>query len=312
MQNLLDHPAGNPLPVQKPVITYSLRDGQTCSRVFYQGVAQFTDEVVSTGERLLGPVEDSFFEHLREKGGEAPRTREVPRTRAEYFLDLLMIGVLWGIYASSARRLTRPGAWFLGEASRLRERGPGWKKIADSMRGLFSAWLRPARTQTNTSAPLASLKDLDRLQRWMQAAGRLAQEARRVEIWRGFFTVQTAERVAEALAAVTAFSAWFEERSLAVLGAYTPQVERFLKETHPAYRWREDFILCGRQRVEYHLNMVGTEILNRALREAFQQTKKRIVLVPPCMAALPDDRCKAKPTPYGNRCAGCTRDCAVN
>jgi len=72
------------------------------------------------------------------------------------------------------------------------------------------------------------------------------------------------------VATTMAFSAWFEARSEAALGRYTPQVEHYLTEIRPHYRWREDVIFCGRRRVEYHLNMVGTETLNRVFRQVSQ------------------------------------------
>jgi hypothetical protein len=117
---------------------------------------------------------------------------------------------------------------------------------------------------------------------------------------------------ASALAAVIEFAGWFEARSLDVLGAYTANVDRFLAEKHPAYRWRENRIFTGRQRVEYHLNMVGTTIMNRAFRESFLAADRRIVFVPPCMRKRQDGTCQATPTPYGARCAACEPQCRVH
>ncbi|RPJ40549.1 MAG: DUF116 domain-containing protein, partial [Chloroflexi bacterium] len=130
--------------------------------------------------------------------------------------------------------------------------------------------------------------------------------------WQEFFTNRPAETTRADLAAVTAFTGWFEPRSLAALGAYTTSVDRFLAETQPGYRWREDYILCGRQRVEYHLNLVGNEIFNRALRADFRHTARKILLVPPCMRAQPDDLCKAVSTPFGARCLDCTPTCRIH
>jgi hypothetical protein len=58
--------------------------------------------------------------------------------------------------------------------------------------------------------------------------------------------------------------------------------------------------------------MVGTEILNRAFRQDFLQTVRKVVLVPPCMRAQPDDQCQARSTSFGARCAGCTPGCRVH
>lgn len=51
--------------------------------------------------------------------------------------------------------------------------------------------------------------------------------------------------------------------------------------------WRKDVIFCVSRRAEYHLNMVGAEIMNRAYRERFIKTPKKAVLLPACMCLLP-------------------------
>ena len=153
---------------------------------------------------------------------------------------------------------------------------------------------------------------MDNLLFWLSASGDFPQEVLRLSAWRDFLQTQTPQQTAAYLAAAQAFAEWFEQASLEQLGCYTPQVECFVAETRPRYRWRRDAILCGRQRIEYHLNMVGTEILNRAFREAFLQTERKVLFLPPCMKAKPDSECQATPTPVGERCAGCTPGCRVH
>jgi hypothetical protein len=75
---------------------------------------------------------------------------------------------------------------------------------------------------------------------------------------------------------------------------------------------RADATFCGRRRVEYHLNMVGTEILNRAFRVEFLQKSHKIVLIPPCMRLQPEGKCQAQATSFGMQCAHCTPQCHVH
>jgi hypothetical protein len=105
---------------------------------------------------------------------------------------------------------------------------------------------------------------------------------------------------------------WFETESVRVLGPYTVRVEEFNAGHALRYRWREDQFMCLRSRREYHLNMLGAEIMNRALRDAFLSTPHRTVLVPGCMRAHTDDECRGIRTPEGIRCSGCTAECHVN
>ncbi len=96
------------------------------------------------------------------------------------------------------------------------------------------------------------------------------------------------------------------------LGDVTANVDSFLANRHPGYRWREDYILSGRRRVEYHLALVGAEILNRAFREAFHRRSHKLVILPGCMRKLPEKHCKAIRNGMDQTCSGCTPKCRVN
>ena len=288
------------------VITYSLRDRQAHSDRYYRDVAAFTDDVLATAEDWIRPLVEAFRCYLEETG------REVVRTHPEYVFEVLTLGVLWQVYAGDALGLSEAPRQILTGLVRLRGWGGCLKPGADLLRGVLVALFlsRDGRAPTR-SVPL-TLDLLDQLLGWLAATDTFGQEVKRLTAWRDFLAAQPPEAVAENLAAATAFAAWFEDRSAPALGRHTPHIERFLAETHPKYRWREDAIFCGRRRVEYHMNMVGTEILNRAFREPFLGTAQKLVLLPPCMKAQPDAKCQARPTPFGARCAGCTPGCRVH
>jgi hypothetical protein len=78
------------------------------------------------------------------------------------------------------------------------------------------------------------------------------------------------------------------------------------------YKFREDKISVNRQRIEYHLNMLGAFVYNRAMRPEFMKCEERIVLLPACMKAHPADKCKSTSGGFGERCTGCTSSCPVN
>jgi hypothetical protein len=156
-----------------------------------------------------------------------------------------------------------------------------------------------------------SMNGLAQLIKFLTDSKRLEQHAGRLGPWAAFLAGLSAGERAALVEDVLSLGDWFERESQAELSRYTPNVDRFLSEVFPAYRGREDEVLCGRRRVEYHLCMVGTEILSRAYREAFLATHRKILIVPSCMKARPDGECQADPTPLGMRCAGCTADCHV-
>ncbi len=287
------------------MITYSLRDGQTRSDRYYQDVDAFTDEVLAEAEKRVQPLVEAFQSYLEESD------RETPRTFSEYAFELLTLGVLWRVYAGDALGTPQTPRRALAALVRLRQQGGCLKPSADFLRGVLgNLFLSPAGRRP-TEIPAPTLAHLGQLLDWLAASDVFIQELERLRAWRDFLTDQPSKEAIGNLAVAISFAAWFEARSETVLGRYTPHVERFLTETHPSYRWREDAIFCGRQRVEYHLNMVGTEILNHAFRESFLSATRKVVILPPCMRAKPDGECRASPTPFGNLCAACTPGCYV-
>jgi hypothetical protein len=176
--------------------------------------------------------------------------------------------------------------------------------------GVLSRVYGPRKSPGRGERGALTLAQLDELLDRLAAADEFAQEVLRLRVWRDFWAERPA--AGDELSDVAGLGAWFETAGLAALGRYTPNVERFLAQTHPRYRGRHDQVLCGRRRVEYHLNMVGVEILNRAFRPAFLATARKLVLVPPCMRAQPEDSCRATQSEFGAQCAACTPGCRIH
>lgn len=285
------------------IITYSLRNDQARSDQYYRDVAAFSDRVLAEAESQAGPLMDAFGAYLQQS------SHKTASARPELVFELLTLGVLWQVYARKASGSGGAPQQVLAGLARLRET-KSIKPAVDLLRGVLMALFLPA-DHGGSIEPLApTLDHLARLLDWLEATGNFSKEVKRLRPWRDFLASQPPAEAARSLTAAIAFAAWFESSSVLALGPYTPHVEQFLAETHPHYRWREDYVFCGRQRVEYHLNMVGTELLNRAFREAFLRTTQRIVILPPCMKAKQDE-CQARPAPLGARCAGCTPGCRV-
>ncbi|RPI34451.1 MAG: DUF116 domain-containing protein [Chloroflexota bacterium] len=195
----------------------------------------------------------------------------------------------------------------------LRKQHPAIKAAVDLLRGVLAGLFlgAPENTQTDGATSRPNLAELERLLQWLAATGDFNPEVLRLRVWLGFLSQLEVEETTEILESCDGLAAWFETRSEEVLGRYTPNVNKFQAETHPGYRWREDAVFCGRRRVEYHLGMVGTEVLNQAFRQDFLAAHRKVLLVPPCMCH-PEEKCKAQQTPFGARCAHCTPGCRVN
>jgi hypothetical protein len=225
-------------------------------------------------------------------------------------LELLSLGTLWHIYSDDATELSALPAAVLARLAEWRQESKAFKPTIDWARGILATlFLEP---EDDPMAGCFTVEYLDKLLDWLAATGEFRQEVAHLQPWRDYFATLPPAETADHLVTAVALAIWFENQSEEVLGRYTEGVDRFLTDEYPCHRWREDVIFTGRKRVEYHLNMVGAEIMNQAFRADFAARPHKVVLVPACMRALPDEACKAEPSAMGLRCAACESKCRVH
>jgi hypothetical protein len=295
--------------------TYTLRPAGTPARRYYEDVARYADRLLAEANQALGVIAAGYESHLADSGVDSPISRD------ETLLEALTIGVLWRAHGAGALRVGGARAKLMESLARprrdvlrpgkdcLRRPEARAEEQAARPRG-DGALLLSVDDPWEPGGPTPRLEELERLVTWLAATGEYDEEVRRLERWN---TYLASDPLGEwALAELVAFAIRFEATSLAALGAYTRGVEGFLRRRLPEHRWREDLVQCGRRRAEYHLNMVGAEILNRAWRAEFERAPRQVVALPACMRLLRDDRCRAERLGGGQlRCAGCTPRCAV-
>jgi hypothetical protein len=287
-------------------VTYTLTPSGANSEEYYRTVRGFADEVVERASRSLLRTVDRFTEYLLTFALETPRRTE------EYLLELLSFGILWNTYGGYALAVRRAPFITMARMAEWRKKHQAVKPAIDLLRGiLVTLFLLPRRGATKPHV-LPGLREADRLSLWLEATGEFREQAIRFVRWRAFWETMSAEERAAMGAALFAFADWFTVRAGEVLGKYTLHVEPFVQRAKRAYRWREDRVQCSRSRAEYHLNMVGAEIMNRAFREEFLAADERAVLVPGCMRGRPEEDCLAVKEAEGLKCAGCLTECRVN
>ncbi len=286
-------------------LIYDLRSGEGGSDRFYAEAAEFTGRLLEETELRAGPLLDEYEAYLNKN------VREVARSRGEHALELLTLGMALRLYATAAANtpaVVVAAARFL---LRVRRRSARLKPNADWMRGALFAWgfARPVEAQTHATLTRAGLA---RLLRWLEATGEFAQETVRLKCWNEYLGTVPASAWSGCLRTAEDLFDWFELEAGNALGGYTRGVRRFLGTEYAARGVREDRLFCGRKPVEYQLGMVAAEIMNRGLREGFERTARKVVLVPTCMRGERAATCRAKTEGTDIRCTGCDRECAVN
>lgn len=282
-------------------ITYSLCEYYDDSDEYYKDVSIFTDEVIGKICNVTNVWVKDFQNFIVEN------CIEDLRSNIEHSLELLILGVLWKTYINKAIILKRIPKDILIKLSKLREKN-SVKKQADFFRGILETLFLDKEDNKDIDF---TLDNLIKLIDFLSATGEFKQEVKRLEIWKNYLYNKSKNEVSKIILVSVNLGEWFEIKSEERLGNYTKNVNKFHSEDYKKYKWREDYIYCGRKRIEYHLNMVGAEIMNRTYREDFLKTKEKRLLLPSCMRLKSDDNCKAIKTKEGYLCKNCSKLCKV-
>jgi uncharacterized protein len=300
---------------------YDLRSGGR-SDEFYLRCGRLTDRVLAETEKKAGRLIAEFSRYLKEE------MKETARSEGEYALDLLLLGLVSRRYGDAARRTPLWAVRVARLAGHAQQRWPWAKPITGRIRASALSGFKVANepdtrlnmqidaTVHSESQPAQALGERHssflRLIAWLGATGDFDAEVKRLVRWRLYLrSLPTAEtegilRLAEDLID------WFASEAAGELGGYTQGVERFLKTEHARRGLREDWFFCAQEPVEYHLNMIAAEIMNRGLRSEFEHASRRVVLVPGCMRGNRAARCRARSEGLDLECTACDPGCAVN
>lgn len=283
-------------------ITYFLCESNESSTEFYKKNLNFSKKVLNKLEGNFSNDINDYMNYINKNN------MEQLRSKSEYLLEILMIGVFWKEHVNKAISLSKIPRNILIKLSTLREK-ESIKKIVDINRGLLEYLFLNRRSNDKVKI---SLENYKKLVNYLKACGDYKEEAKRLEVWISYFFSLNKNKVDKILTSYLEFAKYFEDISQEVLGIYTKNVNLFLKNIDKKYKYREDFLFCSRKEVEYHLNMVGAQIMNEAYRKEFLKTKEKRLLLPSCMRIKDEKNCKAIKTEEGYICNSCSKNCNVN
>ena len=286
-------------------ITYSLINEAGNSDCYYNDVECLTDNIISKAIEYISPIIENYIFFIKKLKLEDLRTKE------EYLFDLLNAGTISRIYQKRASNLTFPEYFILANLYKMRSKVKLLKPYIDWFRGIMGTYSLTMKTSVKNNDCI-SLKDFTKVIRWMEATGEFREDVKRFYIIKKFLQSTSPEERKVQMGKIIRFARWFELESDRVLKQYSFNVENYLHENYKLHLWKEDVIFCGRKKVEYHLSMVGAELMNRAFKKRFHLTGRKAVLLPACLKLLPDERCKAKKISLDYICSGCSPYCKIN
>jgi uncharacterized protein len=284
-------------------ITYSLTGNQNDSSGFYSELSLFTDLII----RDLNPETEKYltdFCHFVDEN-----KVEKLRSRNEYLVELLMIGVYWNNYSGNAVKTGSLSKKLLKVLYKQRKKFPKHKPEIDKVRG-FLAYSFLRKNNQKRCGTLTS-KMLNQLLNWLSATGEFNEEVLRLNTWAAFLNTKNAAYTENLIKNSMLFADYFSLKGMEVLGEYTQHIGDFHQTILPSYKYREDYFLASRRENEYFLNMFAAEVLNRGLKKGFTETKKKVLLLPTCMRSAPATGCKAISDGKELVCAACCAECNI-
>jgi hypothetical protein len=289
--------------IMNKVVTYSLLNGQDFSDEFYSDILHFTDKILSEARPELEWYIANYMEYISENKIETLRTRE------EYILELIIVGVLWSNYMPHARKTKFISKVLLQRLYEIRQLNPSIKDSVDNVRGVLAYELL-TNTDNNISIDF-SLKAFKSLLEWLEATGEFREETIRLNSWYVYLKSYTTDDVSLLLQVAVNFAQRFSLLGMNELGKYLPNVEHFRTVRLKEYKYKEDYFFVARHSNEYILNMFGAEIMNRAMSEDFMDKPEKAVLLPTCMRNEPYDGCKAESDGKEQVCKSCFAKCNI-
>lgn len=153
-----------------------------------------------------------------------------------------------------------------------------------------------------------TLEHLDCILDQLQQSRDHTYQTQKLRLWQRFILEQTPSNRTLVWQLVDYATNWFAAHSSEVLGVFTAQVNGFLANFDASNR--SDALFCTSSVLEYHINMVGAEILNRLWQKSFAATEQRLLVLPGCLRAAPSS-CTAEKWILGFRCNYCSNGCQI-
>lgn len=276
--------------------TYDLKSGNENSNQFYHSLDVCSEIILHEGMRRFSAT----LECMKPYYGEKDKAEDI-------LLDILILGTLWNTYSGKEIKALPVKSILLTALFKLRKHHAVLKKVTDKQRGILAGrWL----AQKPTHQAVFSMKEWKKLKLFLRATGEFKEELIRISRVENYLKTLNTTRQLKRFTSFIAFATYFQKTSHKHLSTFTCNVIDFQQQHQKKYFGKEDYFLCGRAEAEYHLNMVGAAFMNKSLKEEYEQTQKKVLLLPTCMAASKD--CKAKFNGRDISCSHCNKDCSIS
>ena len=214
----------------------------------------------------------------------------------EEALESLCIGVYWYLYGTTALDLNSNIHQALANLAEYRIAFPEDKIFIDELRGkLLTKFLFKPFEKNHEKL---TKENLSLLINFLEATGDYIDQ------------IPHLKNFTHDLNDCITLTKWFCENSRNYLGEYTSNLEKYLENNGSNHLMEEDVIFYHGHELEYHLNMLGAEIMNRIFKDEYDSRARKAIILPSCMNSN-NKKCKAKEERLGHVCTFCNPKCNV-
>lgn len=248
---------------------------------------------------IIFPYElnEGYYSDVRAFGDEfIEYSRNFDFKSDEESLEALCIGVYWYLYGTTAMDLNSNIHLTLANLAEYRRAFPEDKAFIDELRGkLLTKFLfRPYQKNDER----LTQENLNLLINFLEATGDYMDQ---IPHFRNF---------EHDLDDCLTLTRWFCKNSHKYLAEYTSALDKYLENNGTSHLMEEDVIFYHGHELEYHLNMLGAEIMNRIYRQDFEKRPRKAIILPSCMNAN-SSKCRASQDRLGHVCTFCNPKCNV-
>lgn len=284
-------------------LTYSLKLDNKNSDEYYKVISKISKEFAEKGLEDTEEILKDFMCFIEKSEIENIRSKE------EYFIELLLIGVMLKEYINNARAFKVITRGFFSGLNKLRIKSRGESKnIIDKFRGKLISKILINKKYINKNT---SLKDIKLTIKWLQATGDFDEEVIRLNNWMNFFKNKNKEYIDKVIENCEKQIKYLNDIGRKELNIYTKNVKSYLKTYAIEHKSKEDYIYCGKSEMQYYFNMISAEIINVVYREKFLKCRSKLVFLPACMRQV-STSCKGIIDNRGYKCINCSKACNVS
>lgn len=282
--------------------TYSLTNGESNSNLYYKKVESISNKIINYVLNYSSEYLEDFMDFIVTSKVESIRTKE------EYSIEILLIGVILEEYLSYGRGFEHHSNNNVFSILNTIRNNEEYKEKIDILRGRLAFSILMKRKEEDRAV---DFMDLKLVTGWMKATGDFKEEVYRLVNWIDFLELNEEDYINEFLRLTTRMSRYLYMESKTTLGDYTKNVERYLSCYRSDHINKEDVFYCGKGEIQYFFNMICAEVMNIAYKEDFKLCRIKKIFVPSCMRQT-DNECKAKESFNECTCMGCSEECNVN